>query len=93
MFTALQWFLFGMFIWGCCLLMSAISDRVTAAGPGEKRATGRSRHGWFGTGMEADEEADDAALREEIASLRKRVETLEAIVTDRKFQWEQDLNR
>lgn len=99
MISALQWFLFGMFVWGCCLLMSAVAERVTAGGAsqGSKRQSRRHRwrRDWFGeTEAEAEPQSEnEARLEAELAQLRKRVETLETIVTDRKFQWEQELNR
>lgn len=99
MISALQWFLFGMFVWGCCLLMSAVAERVTPGGTreGSRRQSRRRRwrRDWFGEGEdEAEQQSEkEAQLEAELAQLRKRVETLETIVTDRKFQWEQELNR
>ncbi len=42
--------------------------------------------------MGGGETERETELQAEIERLRKRIETLEAIVTDRKFQWDQELN-
>ena len=99
------WFMFGMFVWGCCILMQAFQNRfapeLKKAGLGlDERDLGL---GGLGLGMgrrrrkakaeRREAEAEPTAKDAEIAELRKRVEVLEAIVTDPKFQWEQDLRR
>ena len=95
MSAAIQWFLFGMFVWGCCLLMNAIAQRFAPeGGHTSRKARRRQRHrDWFGMGEEEQATPEPSDLEKEVAQLRERVATLEAIVTDRKYQWEQDLNR
>ena len=97
MFTALSWFLFGMFVWACCMVMSAVSRRLAPEeGTTQQQSCRRDWFGtdWFGMGESVDESSErEEALQKEVAELRKRVETLETIVTDRKFQWEDELNR
>lgn len=92
MMVAMQWFMFAMMIWGCCIVMSAISRRWApelmddgcAPAPGR-----RHRHHQARTEPEEAEDPRDA----EIQALKERVATLEAIVTDRRFQWEQEFRR
>ncbi len=97
MVHALEWFLFGMFVWGCCLVMQALHRRVapdTGNGrqPGRRKGR-RARRAWCeDLGMGGGETERETELQAEIERLRKRIETLEAIVTDRKFQWDQELN-
>ena len=101
MMSVLAWFLFGMFVWACVLCMSALSRKVTPE-HGHGRG-GRSRGSWhedlFGsdwTGMSGTDSGRSERERElerEIDELKQRVQTLETIVTDRKFQWENELNR
>ncbi len=97
MVHALEWFLFGMFVWGCCIVLQAFQRRVAPEGPGHRRKGRRSRarQAWrdaCGTGAGGGASDREAELQTEIDRLRKRIETLEAIVTDRKFQWDQELN-
>ena len=94
MFHVLEWFLFGMFVWCCVLCMSAISRRLSPEmGPphGERhrshRPSGRNRS------ANAAAEARDDPRDLEIRDLRKRIETLEAIITDRRYQWDDEFSR
>ena len=102
MATVLQWFLFGMFVWACCLLMSALEARVSASGEDRKQRQPKARRGaWWqqlmGDGSEniateAPTEREQA-MAAEIVELKDRIATLEAIVTDRKYQWEDELGK
>jgi hypothetical protein len=91
----LGWFLLGMFIWGCCIVMEAFQNRFAPAlngGGGKKR---RRKHRKRGKNMDFGGIANEMFGGEdpkdkEIRQLRERLEVLEAIVTDRRFQWEQD---
>lgn len=84
MFNAFGWVLFGMAVWGLCICMTALqrrfapemSDHETLTGHHEPRRR-QAPHGF---------DPRDA----EIAELKRRIETLEAIVTDRKYQWEKE---
>ncbi|MEM9531304.1 MAG: hypothetical protein AAGA23_10315 [Pseudomonadota bacterium] len=99
--AALQWFLFGMFVWACCLVMSAVERRLSpqTAENADAGNIGKARRSpWWHFGL--DQGLDDpeepsaekqTAMAEEIAQLKDRVATLEAIVTDRRYQWEDDL--
>lgn len=98
--TAIQWFLFGMFVWACCLVMSAVERRLSpqTAENSDAGSTGTARRTrWWHFGLDEDLDetvepaAEQAAMAEEIAALKDRVATLEAIVTDRRYQWEDDL--
>ncbi len=103
MATALQWFLFGMFVWACCVLMSALESRVSASGEArrQRRSADDRRPSWWRKllddswdGEEAEEPTDrERAMASEIVELKDRIATLEAIVTDRKFQWEDELRK
>ena len=92
MLNAFGWVLFGMAVWGLCILMNALEHRFS---PEKGTAAGSSWN--MGQGSKRDRrrrQAEELATRDqEIAELRKRVETLEAIVTDRRYQWEQELQR
>jgi len=84
MLTAFGWVLFGMAVWGLCIAMQALEKRFAPAG------------GTFddGTGQANPPPAPRVDPRdEEIAALKRRVETLEAIVTDRRYQWEREFER
>jgi hypothetical protein len=96
MTSVIQWFLFGMFVWGCCIVMNALARRFA---PEMMTCDGHS--------PEMQDELDGHHQRRarrrsgatppdprdiEIIELKQRVATLEAIVTDRKFQWEQEFN-
>lgn len=99
MVSAMQWFLFGMFVWGCCVVMSVIARRWApemwdhhADEDGSRRSRKGRKH-WRKAHSEGGGAEKEDPRDVEIRELKKRVETLEAIVTDRKFQWEQELNR
>lgn len=93
MWHALEWFLFGMFVWGCCIVMSAFSRRY-APELGDDKDTGSSKYDAmsdesFGSGFQnRNSRKKDAEIRE----LKERIETLEAIVTDQKYRWEQEFS-
>ncbi len=95
MLDVLGWFLLGMFIWGCCIVMEAFQKRVApemSSGCGSKRRRNRRKKrgkvdfGNMASEMFGGEDPKDKEIRQ----LRERLEVLEAIVTDRRFQWEQD---
>ena len=97
MLNVLEWFLFGMFVWGCCIVMQALQNRIApetgeSCGPRRKRRRKRKARRERAA---ADDTADNVFTGEdprdrEIRELRERLQVLEAIVTDRRFQWEQD---
>lgn len=84
MLTAFGWVLFGMAVWGLIIVMQALERRFAPE---------------LGTLQEDGPQPPPAARtrdlrdQEEIAELRRRIETLEAIVTDRRYQWERELDR
>ncbi len=98
MLHAFEWVLFGMLIWCCCIVLQAFQRRV-APESGDHRSAGKHRgrrrgkrawHEDFGMGTGTGDK--EAELNQEVERLRKRIETLEAIVTDPKYQWDQNLN-
>ena len=86
MFTAFGWVVFGMAVWGLCIVMTALQRRFAPEMGDDGCASAAHQHP-FGTKREPDPR--DA----EIAALRRRIETLEAIVTDRKYQWESEFDK
>ncbi|MFK7955323.1 MAG: hypothetical protein AB8B96_04450 [Lysobacterales bacterium] len=104
MISAIQWFLFAMFVWACVLLMSALESRVTASGQARKAQRDddkTARQSWWQSLLTDDDPKQDVSqpsnreneMTAEIVELKDRIATLEAIVTDRKFQWEEELNK
>ncbi len=96
MFNAFQWFMFGMFVWCCVVCMEAVEARVApgkAQARSERRRNRRNfwRKGRPNTAAQSDEIEDSREL--ELKELRKRVETLEAIVTDRRYQWDEEFSK
>jgi hypothetical protein len=89
MFHVLEWFLFGMFVWGCVICMSAIAHRLAPnSGPDDRKRHRHRRHFWRNQEEPTDTVVEDDPKDLEIRDLRKRIETLEAIVTDRRYQWD-----
>jgi len=91
MLTTFGWVCFGMAVWGLCILMQALQRRFAPelgavmgmdAEPVHSRPQGQHRP------ARAVDPRD-----QEIAELKGRIEALEAIVTDRRYQWEQELQR
>jgi hypothetical protein len=91
MWTAFGWVCFGMAVWGLCILMQALQQRFApelgSACEMDDETQGRHTHR-----QRRQAGAPDRRDRE-IAELKARIETLEAIVTDRRYQWEQELRR
>ncbi len=87
--TVVGWFLFGMFVWGCVIVMQAFQNKVA---PEMNNAMGLSNDDWLddlgGAPSQKLAERD-----REIADLKQRIEVLEAIVTDRRYNWESELRR
>ena len=96
MFNAFQWFMFGMFVWCCVVCMEAVEQRV-APGRAQARSNRRNKRRKFwrksqstaSTQIEEPEDSRELELKE----LRKRIETLEAIVTDRRYQWDEEYSK
>jgi len=89
MLTTLGWFMFGMFVWVCCIFVHRLQERFApnmSKDWGMDSATLGSQNLSSSLGFGSS----DSAKNEEIAELKKRIEILEAIVTDRKYQWEQE---
>ena len=85
MLTAFGWVVFGMAVWGLCIIMQAAERRFAP------------ELGTMDTGSckqrKSSATATVAAKDEEIAALKKRVEVLEAIVTDRRYQWDSEYHQ
>ncbi len=93
MFNVLGWFAVGMLIWLCCTLMSMLHTKL-APETGELNNNDGKHKSRRGLRAENQKLRGALATKEnEVADLRKRVETLEAIVTDSKFQWEQEFKK
>jgi len=95
MISAFQWFMFGMFVWCCVICMEAVEQRVApgrAKARSERRMRRRSRYKRAcGIHSQVNEEpSKDDTREEELVQLRKRIETLEAIITDRRYQWDEE---
>ncbi len=95
MLTSFGWVCFGMAVWGLCILMQALQRRFA---PELGRFLGTDQndvddpgYGRSPLGRQADSKW--AAKDAQIAELKQRIEVLEAIVTDRRYQWEQELQR
>ncbi len=91
MWTTFGWVCFGMAVWGLCIVMQALQRRFAP-----------ELDSFLGIGSESAVAAPPRAPRsgvaadrrdQEIAQLKQRIEALEAIVTDRRYQWEQELRR
>ena len=92
MFNAFQWFMFGMFIWCCVVCMQAVEQRV-APGRAQARSERRRNRRKFWRKAHSTDSAETTETEDarelELKELRKRIETLEAIVTDRRYQWDE----
>ncbi len=87
MLTAFGWVLFGMAVWGLCIVMQALERRFSPEGG--------MMESMFDDGTRRRRQPPRPPVGfdpkdREIAELKRRVETLEAIVTDRRYQWEQE---
>jgi hypothetical protein len=91
MWTAFGWVCFGMAIWGLCILMQALQQRFAPELGHASEMDGDSQS--VRTHHQRRQAGGQDARDREIAELRARIETLEAIVTDRRYQWEQELRR
>ena len=97
----IAWVLFGFGVWGLAILLHALqrrfapdmnrSDSHTHTRRGKKSSMWDLGLGLGDDGEDIDEENE--RLIAEVKELRQRVEVLEAIVTDKKFQFDQELNR
>ena len=94
MFHAFQWFMFAMFVWCCVLCMEAVEQRV-APGKAQARSARRRnrRYFWRKTAEDPAAGAMEDPRELEIKELRERIETLEAIVTDRRYQWDEEYSK
>ena len=84
MLTAFGWVVFGMAVWGLCIVMQAAERRFapelgTMDDGSSKKAQPQAR----------SQDSKD----KEIESLKKRIEVLEAIVTDRRYQWDSEFHQ
>jgi len=90
MSTAIGWVLFGFGVWALSILVHAFQRRVAPdmdAGCGFGHAD-VAESGSSGSG---DERRKGSGREAEIRELRQRVEVLEAIVTDRRYQFDEAL--
>ncbi len=94
MFSAFGWVLFGFAVWGLCIVMHAIQKRFTpewnSGEPGQNWwdfMWGEDNKKQHSGGAEHKVNAKDREINE----LKKRVEILEAIVTDRRYQFDEEL--
>ena len=92
MLTSFGWVCFGMAVWGLCILMQSLQRRFApelgaALGLNAESGESQPREHRYQRGSAAE------PRNQEIAELKQRIETLEAIITDRRYQWEQELRR
>ena len=96
MMQTIGWVLFAFTVWGLAILLHALQRRFAPnMGSGNWHGMGG------GTETDLDDDDDDGystsrdtkALRAEVERLRQRVEVLETIVTDKKYQFDQELKR
>lgn len=96
MVNLLEFALIGGAIWGLFIMMHALQQRFA---PGLASSCGWGQ--WFEpeTAGADSSTANDSSNRrqrdqaEEIRRLQERIEVLEAIVTDRRYQFDEDLRR
>ena len=89
MSSVVAWFLFAMFVWGCVIVMQAFQNKVAP-----------EMNSSMGFDDALDPFGDGAGLRRDVADrdleiedLKQRIQVLEAIVTDRRYNWESELRR
>jgi len=101
------WVLIGFAIWALMLIMHVVQKRYapewndTPNKSGRHKLYRRSRaRGFWDSMWDAGDDDDSepsaeqaAALVEEIRALKERVKVLEAIVTDRSWQYDEELKR
>ena len=91
MSTVIGWVLFGFGVWALSILVHAFQRRVAPdmdAGCG----FGDVDVAELGTSGSGDERRQGRGRDAEIRELRQRVEVLEAIVTDRRYQFDEALH-
>ena len=89
MSTAIGWVLFGFGVWALSILVHAFQQRVA---PDMDAGCDRSGDYTGGEGEARHGGGQRAGTRDrEIRELRERVEVLEAIVTDRRYQFDEAL--
>ncbi|GAB4188805.1 MAG: hypothetical protein Tsb002_15340 [Wenzhouxiangellaceae bacterium] len=94
MWSTLGWVLFGFAVWGLAILLHALQRRFAPDmardwGLGDDDDDYRSRSRRRHDRRDSEIERRD----EEIEELKKRIQVLEAIVTDKKYQFDEELNR
>lgn len=96
MLSAFGWVLFGFAVWGLCIFMNALQKRFAP-----EWNSGEPGQNWWdfmwGTDSEKNQtrQSQQAAGSKdsEIDELKRRIEVLEAIVTDRGYQFDEELRR
>lgn len=92
MFSAFGWVLFGFAVWGLCIVMHAMQKRFAP-----EWNSGQPGQNWWGFLWGDDEEKpspqshNTARKDQEIDDLKKRIEVLEAIVTDKHYQFDEEI--
>lgn len=98
MFSAFGWVLFGFAVWGLCILMHTVQKRFAP-----EWNNGEPGQNWWdfmwgddGTKKEKHQSRRSAntsgnADDQDINELKRRIEVLEAIVTDRRYQFDEEL--
>ena len=97
MFSAFGWVLFGFAVWALCIFMHALQARFAP-----EWNKGKAGQNWWDfmwandssndradSGHETQQQSKDAEIRD----LKARIETLEAIVTDKRYQFDEELRR
>ena len=94
MLNAFGWVLFGFAVWGLCIVMHAVQKRFAP-----EWNSGEPGQNWWDFLWGDDGSSSDGAAKKrtefskdrEISDLKKRIETLETIVTDRHYQFDDEL--
>ncbi len=94
MFSAFGWVLFGFAVWGLCIVMHAVQKRFAP-----EWNDGKPGQNWWDFMWGEDVEKREKRQRHQsedvkdqgIRDLKQRIEVLEAIVTDRRYQFDEEL--
>ncbi|MDA3934343.1 MAG: hypothetical protein PF630_08485 [Gammaproteobacteria bacterium] len=105
MWSVFGWVLLGFAIWALMLIMHVVEKRYAPEWNASKRKAGRkqrrskvwrSMSSWMdddGSDQESEPTAGKLQLERELRELRERVQVLEAIVTDKRWQYEEELHK
>jgi hypothetical protein len=93
MWSVFGWVLFGFAIWAMVLVMHVLQKRFAPEWQSRASAGSFWTSMWGDDGESPPSAAADADVLDEIEALKHRVQVLEAIVTDRGFQVDDEIRR